>query len=158
MAKKMPEEPLYAQDLRALMRNLEKHKGLLAMLGLVVGAGLTMEECLQIRLSDIDYSTSRVRIYDKWYNHWRHVQLSPRIIAMVSEYHNGRKEEDKRLFMLSATSAARYLDELGKARLGRRVSWPELRHLWVVMIESQEPDDLLSIVDSKSTTVRRKPV
>lgn len=53
---------LTSEEARSIIQNLSGHHHLIAVL--LYGAGLRKNECLRLRIKDIDFGTQQVRIYD----------------------------------------------------------------------------------------------
>lgn len=133
MIKMSDDLPLSEKDIRLLLSDLDKTKGFKAMLYLVLGTGISIPECITIKLEDVDYKQNLIRIYDKHLSRNRLVKMNPTIIKATSQYQDGRYRASERLFDISEFTAWNRLSQHSQEKLKRTVSWTAIRRTWAVL-------------------------
>ena len=149
--------PIAEKDLKLLIRGLEKRRDFRALLFSILGTGMSLEDALGVRIRDIDYARSEIRVYDIWTGRTRSVRLNLSVVQAIREYQDGKTRLDERLFEIESRTAISWLYDHSQERLGRPLSWMAIRRTWAVLgFKNGIP--FKDMVESSGTTAQQLAV
>lgn len=125
--------PLDKKELKILLDGLNKQTGIHSMLNLVLCTGMSLEDCLSIHLSTIDYSNNKLIVFDSYLKRPRNIKLPSRVMELISLHQNGHNAPEKRLYEITQPTADNRLYELSKQRLDKGVTWSAIRRSWALL-------------------------
>jgi len=138
-----------------------KHK---AILSLIYSCGLRINECINIKLSDIDSSRMLIKIVQSKGKKDRYVQLSPKLLELLRIYYKSYKPKEY-LFQgqfkdeYSARSIQNILKRaLNKCNIKKRITVHSLRHSFATHLVEQGTDiriiqEILGHKDIRTTQI-----
>lgn len=138
-----------------------KHK---AILSLIYSCGLRINECINIKLSDIDSSRMLIKIVQSKGKKDRYVQLSPKLLELLRIYYKSHKPKEY-LFQgqfkdeYSARSIQNILKRaLNKCNIKKRITAHSLRHSFATHLVEQGTDiriiqEILGHKDIRTTQI-----
>ena len=133
MRRKLP--VVWSREEVAALLDITKNLKHRALLGLLYGAGLRIQEALDLKVTDIDSKRMIINIREGKGGHPRQVMLSPKLLEWLRAYWNQRKPKDwlfpgmrsDRPMYASAVNA--FCHQLRKKLgIGKRLSAHVMRH------------------------------
>jgi site-specific recombinase XerD len=159
---KLP-EVLTLDEVKCLLESFTnlKHKTIMSM---IYSCGLSVSECINLKISDINSQNMTVRIDQGEANKVRFVPLSPKILILLNEYKNvyvpdkylfeGQTEEKYSKRSIQAVLKA----ALKKCNITKKITVHSLRHSFATHLVEQGIDmhvlqDLLGHKDIRTTQI-----
>ena len=133
MADRADNLPIGEKELKILISNLGTKKGFRAMFFLILGTGMNLDDCLGIKLQDINYAQNQIMVLDRGLARMRCVKLNPSIVKALTEYQDGRLNPTEHLFPISNQTAITTLYDLSQTRIGKPISWIAVRRTWAIL-------------------------
>lgn len=125
--------PIEEKDLKILLLDLEKHPGLKAMLHLVLSSGMSLGDCLELKIQDIDYNSNIMKLFDKALGRTRIIKINSYSMKVIGTYQSNRRFAEPKLFPISESTAVNLLYDISQNRLNRPISWTAIRRTWAVL-------------------------